>query len=336
VGALTPRGELRTLWKWAEAFPEETLEKYPRLLLYVARLCQLIGESERGRRYLQQAERTLSGLDEHDPTVRGNQAILASYRAISEAYRGDPHEALRLARWADNNAPLDDRLFHARQANTFGLIHWALGDVNAAREAYSCAMELARQQNHHYLLLDSAFFLSIVNVGAGALHAIEALCMSLLDEYGEDIGPVCSVMVPLAYVYVEWNRLEEAQRLCERSLALARQERLSEVEWAACIVLALTHAARGNRKLVAPMFAQAEQAANAVGSRVVLSISRSFQARFQLASGDLAGATAWEKDYVATRQPDLSNDTEDIVLAAVLAHTGQVEQAVMDENTHLL
>ena len=219
--ALTSRGEIMTIINWLRRFPDEALDRHPRLCLYFSRASYLTGNIADSEQYLQRAAHqivSLPGTADDQPAL---QAIAASYQATLAAYRGDVVTGRACIEQAKALRDTVTDLDRVRIANTDAFLWYLVGNVPAARQAYTAALQLAQEVQHDYLSLDAHYYLAQVDLLAANLEAAKMRCETILGQYTSRIGPLSVLMLPLAQVFYQRSRLVEAETTLRDAIALA-------------------------------------------------------------------------------------------------------------------
>ena len=325
--ALTARGEIMTIIHWLPHFPEDALRRHPRLCLYFSRALYLTGDLDQSHHYVRLALDVLAEDDER-PERDALRAIACNYQATLDAYRGDVLEGRRWITEADTLKAAVAGVDRARIANTNAFLHYLMGDVPAARAAYVEALQQAEAIEHHYLMLDAHYYLAQVDLLAGELEAVCTRCEALLAAYPTPIGPLASVMLPLALVLHERNQLAEAEALLHEAIELARGAHIPDVLWSAHITLANVLLSRGDMAGVEASIGQAQRFAQGYHSPMMASFIGAASARLMLRAGQMAAAVEWAEGYRLYEPRAYHQDYEGITLASIWIAQGQSEQAL--------
>ncbi|HWS79872.1 MAG TPA: LuxR C-terminal-related transcriptional regulator, partial [Rubrobacter sp.] len=172
----------------------------------------------------------------------------------------------------------------------------AVGDVEAAGEAYAEAAEIARSAGHIYGRLAGMVMHARVRAEQGRLReADEAFrrTLRLLTEEGFELSPAAGVVhIGMADLRYERNDLDGAERELERGVELAeRTGDVSTLVWA-YVTLSRTRRARGDEGSALEMAHKAERVARDSGADLQIAIAAAWLVRLLVARGDLAEAGA--------------------------------------------
>src|SRR5690606_28379211 len=132
----TARGEIMTIISWLKSYPNEALERYPRLCLYFSRALYLTGDVGGSQKYLQLG---MDALENNPDTIQNRvslKAIAFNYQATLSAYYGDVATGMHWIKQAKALQQFVDGVDHVRIMNTDAFLHYLIGDVISARQAY--------------------------------------------------------------------------------------------------------------------------------------------------------------------------------------------------------
>jgi LuxR family transcriptional regulator, maltose regulon positive regulatory protein len=320
---LTSRGEIMTVLNWLPAFPKPALRNFPRLCLYFSRALYLTGELRRSQDYVQLAAEALS--DDAEPAL---QAIAAGYRATLAAYQGDVVAGRHWIAQAQQLQHTVDELNRVRIVNTAAFLHFACGDLAAARAGYAKALALSQQFKHQYLMLDAHYYLARIDLLAADLDAVERRCAALLDREAPRSGPLATIMVPLAMARYQRNQLVEAEILLREAITLMQRAAIPDVLWLAQLALAELLLARGDPGAAATSIAQARRTTQDFDSPIIAALIDAAEARRQLRSGRIAATAEWAQRYRQYASLTYQDDTERLTLAQVQLAQGEAEAAL--------
>lgn len=325
---LTSRGEIITIINWLPRFSAENLQHFPRLCLYFSRALYLIGDTGGSADYLEMAINALEHADISAAERRDLQTIAANYQATLAAYRGDIEAGMHWIEQAVAHEQSVTPLDQVRIANTHAYLQYLCGDVPAARRAYNEALRRAESLNHQYLMLDAHFYLAQTDMLAGELEAVQERCEALLAQYSNRIAPLCTVMLPLAMVYYQRNRLVEAEALIREAIKLARSASIIDVLWFAHVLLANIQLSQGAAAEAATSIEQARSYARGYASPMMASYIGAAEARILLRSGLRQAAVDWAGSYQQSQAVGYHRDYEDVSLAQVMLVQDQPQQAL--------
>ncbi len=326
---LTSRGEITTILNWLTRFTDEVLKSRPRLCLYFSRALYLNGDVKGSRHYLELAAQTLKDAESGIPNRQALQTIAFNYQATLAAYQGDIEAGRRWIEQANAQQHTVDALDRVRIANTYAFLHYLIGNVSAARGAYQSALEQAEQLQHHYLMLDAHYYLAQTDLLAGKLDLVEARCQGILTQYyPAKMGPLSALMLPLAAVYYQRNRIIEAEATLREAIALARRKNIPDLLWFAHLNLAEILLARGEFNEVEASMAQAQSYARGFQSPIISSVIGAAGAHLALRLSQLEAGAEWAAAYQTTKERGFHRDYEDLTLARIWLAQGKLDQAL--------
>ena len=325
---LTARGEIMTIMTWLKSYPNEALERHPRLCLYFSRALYLTGEIRRSQDYLQ------IGMDalENNPDIIHHreclQAIAFNYQATLSAYHGDVAKGMYWIKQAKALQQFVDGVDQVRIMNTDAFLHYLIGDVPSARQAYERALALAQRINHHYLILDAHYYLAQVDLLAGELQAVHDRCEMVIAQCTSKINPLSIVMVPLASVHYQRNHIVEAEAILRDAITLARQGNIPDVLWFSHLLLADVLLARGEAEEAEACINKASTIVSTYNSPMMTSFVRAAEARIMFGSGQIDRAIDWANHYQQIKKMDNNQDHENVILAQVFLAQGKTAEAL--------
>jgi LuxR family maltose regulon positive regulatory protein len=317
-----------TIIHWLSRFPDESLRQHPRLSLYFSRALYLTGDTDRAQQILQIA---MSAIKQRQPTDDAYEqlwAIACGYQATLSAYRGDVDAGLKWIKEANAVRHAVDGVDQVRIANTDAFLCYLTDTIPAARQSYEHALALAQEIHHDFLALDAHFYLAQIDMLAGDLQAVEDRCNGLLARQATRIAPLSAVMVPLARVQYQRNRVVEAERTLRSAIELAQQANLPDILWFAYISLAEVLAA-SHIDEAASAVEKAKRIARGYSSPVMASIIDAAGARLMLRSGRDDDAAAWAAEFQSRPAMNYHQEYEQTVLAQVLSAEGHFDQAIV-------
>lgn len=325
---LTARGEIMTIMSWLKSYPIEAVERHPRLCLYFSRALYLTGDVDGSQNYLQ------IGMDalENNPDLIQNreslQAIAFSYQATLSAYHGDVATGMYWIKQAKALQEFVDGVDQVRIMNTDAFLHYLIGDVPNARQAYERALALAQRISHHYLLLDAHYYLAQVDLLAGELQAVQERCEIVMAQYTSKMNPLSIVMVPLAAVHYQRNHIVEAEATLRDAITLAKQGNIPDALWFSHVLLADVLLARGETEEAEACINRAWAIVSGYNSPMMTSFVRAAEARIMLASGQLDRAVDWANHYQQIKKTDNNQDHENVILAQVFLAQSNTTEAL--------
>lgn len=297
------RGEGPTALRWLEALPAGAKRRRPRLYLEHALDLALTGRPDAAVPFLEEAERVAETTGEDRRYLLGFASAIRCYCA---RLRGDAAQAVELGRRALSLLPNEEAARRNFAAICLGDALRITGDLAAAGEAFTEAVELGRAAGHVYGTLVAMVWHARAQAERGRLReADDALRRALrfVTEQGIELLPAAGVAhIGMGVLLYERNDLDGAERELERGVDLA--ERTREVSNLARGYITLSRArwARGDVEGALEMAREAEQVARNSGADPEMSIAADWMARLRLARGDLAGAIAFERERAANAE----------------------------------
>lgn len=204
INELSNRRELKTLRRWLEALPPVVLQNRPRLVLPYLWLLISIGQVE-------SAEQILAHVEESPETV----AELHTMRAIIASMRGDYKQITQLSTQAIEHLAEDVPMLRSLLALSQGTAHFLSGDGNAAEQSFAKAGELSLNDNNLYMTQVAKTQRASVYFIQGKLHLAfeeQRSALQLAERHPGQVLDMGLAHIGISGIYLEWNRLEEAER----------------------------------------------------------------------------------------------------------------------------
>lgn len=334
--SLWNRGEVNMLLNWLNTLPEELVRPQPELCIAYAGCLILLGYFDDTEKWLQLVEDSLG------PTAPSDlqEAILIQktliYRAVVARYHGDYAAAIALSQSGLDKTPATEMRDRGSALLFLGHAHFNAGNTDTAEQVLSEAMQTFLASGHTMAGLNARYYLAQVRVLQGRLHEARDIYEQAIRYAREKGMPVYSGVehAGLGDLNREWNQLEDAASEMRKGLELAEagdfilslmdvyparvRLALSQKDWEA----AWTHIRR------------AERAARRCPTSVEIKHVRAWQARLQLAQGNLAEAVSWTEPFEVamkgakiTAPFDLINEFSMLTLARVWLAQGKADQA---------
>jgi LuxR family maltose regulon positive regulatory protein len=319
VIALMDHGELSKLVDWMNTVPVEVRRTRPWLCVAHAWAAVYTGQMAAVEPCLQEAERVLhvqvtdQALDPrlvgHIATIRSNVALLV----------GADDQAVELACDALRSLPDKDYLARGCALRVLGLTYRTDGDLDTTLILLREASEMNRLAGDSHLAVTVLHDLALTEMMHGELQQALAACqegLRLVEEHrqrgGGQLPATGYIYGLLGRVLCEQNDLEAAANYAQASVALSRHWELAEVLADCYVDLALVLRSRGELDAALDAIRAARQTAQRLSDWYV-SMIEPYEARIQLARGDLAAVAQW-----AARQQHVTDFGRD----AYTAHNG--------------
>lgn len=233
--------------KWLEALPKEIILRRPLLQMGVAWSLLNEGRLEEGERELQKVEAWQeAGADSpvyaDEEQYRHLPADIATARAYIAQSRKDLPQAVKYAHRALELLPEHDHLRRGPAAALLGLTYWADGRLEEAHRAVTEAMENFRKVNNPIFAISGAYFLADMRVAQGRLREAEASLQRSLDlaaEIGVAPPGMADLHVGLAWINLQWNKMEDARRHLQKSEELDKGAGLPDWQFRQNLIRAL-------------------------------------------------------------------------------------------------
>jgi LuxR family maltose regulon positive regulatory protein len=243
-------GRLSLLSQWLAELPQSIIAGRPRLRIFQALTSFLKGDAATSITILEDTRLELDELPENDDS-QSLKRELVSILAMSSIAGANAQRVLSLAQDTLANMPENEMIPRARLLFATGMTYAMTSD----KRYYSLikeALDLARRAGDLYL---AANILNMQAMGAIFFQAQYRIAWQLYAEIIQIASPLVGETLPLpaslgyigqAAIALEWNELEQATRLLEKSAELCRQVNQTSPSFSALLVRARLTQARGD------------------------------------------------------------------------------------------
>lgn len=218
------RGILNPILNWLESLPESVLNAKPSLWIWSALASTYNGFSSGIEEKLFSAEKALEGYDLSDVETRDLIGQIASMRAMLAVPRNLSDTIITESKRALEYLHPDN--IHVRMSATWtlGYAYQTQGDRVAARQAYIDAIAMSEITNNIMNGLAAHTCLGQVEESNNKLYRAEQIYRKVI-ELAKQTPPsyACEAYLGLARLHYQWNKLEEARTLVEKSIKLGQQ-----------------------------------------------------------------------------------------------------------------
>jgi LuxR family maltose regulon positive regulatory protein len=316
---------------WAHDLPEEVLGNRPVLAIGLVGGLMSSNDFDDVERRLADIERQLA-LPEADQVVVNREelpripASLEMYRSALALNSGDPAGTILRADRALELATDDDLLVRAAAPALSALASWTMGDLAAARRGYSVATEGLHRAGRIADVLGCTLAVADLDLALGRLdEAQQALerAVELSERHRPDGGGVvrgtADMLVALSRCAWHRNDLALTAELLSRADELGESAGLAQHPYRWRVAMARLRAAARDFATAVELLDEAERVYVGDYSPPVHPIHAT-RARVLVASGDVAGATAWALRHGVRADDHLSylREYEHVTLARVL------------------
>ena len=332
--------------KWLNALPTELVGRRPVLLLGAAWSALNQGDLPTGEAKLLELERLLGtapgeAMDPEAPPPgvaffdREQFRYLPASMATAQAYiaqsKNDLRAAVQYARQALDLLPAEDHLRRGPSAALLGLAQWAEGDLAAAYQAISVALDNFRLVDNETFALSGASFLMDILTAQGRLREAERLFeRSLQMALGSGkprpgtadlylgLGELCWARGEQEAAFQNWQKAEE----------LGESAALPDWQYRWCQAQARMSEAQGDAETAMELLLEAERLYYPTPIPNIRPIAAKI-ARLQIRSGRLPAARAWARERGLSADDELNylQEFEHITLARLLLAEGDAEKA---------
>lgn len=315
------------------ALPAALLRQRPMLCVQYAWALTFAGRMAEAANYLAEAESAGGAADAATrPHVLGQ---VAAHRAYLLFFQGDFMAALQQAQQALLHLPTDDAVLRTRTAVILSSVLRLAGQLEAAEQALIPLADAIQATSNVYIA--TLYFSS-----QGEIYQERGRLHQALDTFGQalafaarytgrsDIPFTGFAHLAIGHVQREWNNLDAAAASISQGIALCRAWQQADVLAIGLIELAQLYQDRGEYLLARQSLDELRQIAETMASPWGMAMAGTYQARFDLASGDRAAADRWAQasGLTALDTPSFEQTDEYQTLAQLLVLRGDYADAV--------
>jgi LuxR family maltose regulon positive regulatory protein len=225
-------GGLTTLIDWLEKLPKEVLLSSARACILFAWAIVLngrLGRISEAEQYMAAAQTAL--LAQNTSPGEGAPLILWGMWHTTNAVLGsmmeDHPRAISGAHKALELLTPENPAWRGAAAVSLGHAYLIEGDVRAAIHAYRQAILANRQSGNLQMTIRSQIYLAIQLTYHGELYEAVRTCEEIIagfSYHGRAVHPMLAgAYMVFAWVYLQWDRLDEAESMAEKACQLGRQ-----------------------------------------------------------------------------------------------------------------
>jgi LuxR family maltose regulon positive regulatory protein len=329
------QNEFHTLRRWMEQIPQEVLYEHPEICLSFASAI-LFTSNPHKTETKARLQSPLEIAERHWQEVENDHKLgeIFAFRSMVEWQQKDFGASYSFAKQALALLPDADHQWRGISLIMIGVDELMGGKLNAARQTLSQALAHSEASGNMYAILDSMLFIGEVCYQQGELHQAQqvfqqALSMTEDAPIDQDQASIraARAQLGLSELALEWNDLQAAEQAVNQAIAARQQFPEEDLLADSAVVLAQVEFARGETS-------QAQRSLEArltqVNRALLLRLPRLYQARFALASGDLAAVQHWASTKALPGQdlPALQLEQEALVVARMHIEQGEAEAAL--------
>jgi LuxR family maltose regulon positive regulatory protein len=316
-----------SLLTWLQGLPPKVVESSPRLAFWLAWAFGRTGQWSKGLRSLRVAEESWTAED--DPLGRGLVLLWYAGRSL---YARDNRRAIEFAQQALDLFPADQPTERIIALMTRGIAHLCHGHLASAEAVLADVRTTIDATGRSWLqpfeMAQSAAVLAL----KGELLESTVLCRRVIQAAGDRPTEfwVVVALLQLGEIYLEWGLLDDAERCFRRADDLA--EMTHALQWPPSIRVGLARVAWAQGR-TEDAFDEIEKGiglANQLGSLQEVRSIKAQQARFWLASRQLALARRWADScgldpYLP---PEYERQVEHLTYVRLLLQDGRADLAL--------
>ncbi len=313
--------EHQTLLHWRDTLPDAVLGQHPKLCVRFA-IVLLFSSHDQTltslfpiEHLLQLAEQGFQTRDDY-----GGQGEVLAFRALLSKLQGNLAEAAHLARQALSWLPEQETQWRGDCVSFIAEEALLAGQLHVARQTLLKAQALYETARNRYATRATRLRIGEMCFLQGELHQADALYRAVLMMAEEDRSDKAHALLGLARLSYEWNLLDAAEQEAQEAYEFGKLLADEPLQIHAQLLRARVQCARGNSAhalhLLYSLLALMLQSASTLLYRELLL----WQARLQLAAGDLPTAQRWSTTRAMYREtvPLLQQEQEDLVMARLL------------------
>jgi len=209
------RGEIATLNRWYNAFPQEVLLANPKLCFDYCWALLLAVQYEAAAPLLDHVEQAAREIPEFLGEVLAAQAYLARGQGDHAAMVENSQRALALL-------PKSSVSSRGLVTINLGIAYWHMGQMAAAETALAEALEAAQATGNHYALLTALIFQGRIYGVQGQLQKGAEFFLQSIERGGR-IPINALAHLDMSVLQYEWNNLEESERHLEAAVELSQR-----------------------------------------------------------------------------------------------------------------
>ncbi len=334
--SLWNRGEVRMLLNWLNTLPEEIVRSQPELCFAYGGCLVLLGYFDDTEKWWQLVEAGLDPLTASSPQAAIWIQKILIYRSVNARYHGDYATAIALGQTGLDKTPAAAVRDRGSALLFLGQAHFSAGNTDTAEQVLIDAAQTLQVSGHTMASLNARHYLAQLKVLGGRLHEAEEVYKQAIEFAGSFGTTVYSGVeyVGLGDLKREWNQLEAAAADIQWGLELAEEG--SFIFTLVDVYLARVRLALSQRDWEAARkyIQTAEGVARRCPTSVEIEHLRAWQARLQLAQGNLAEAGSWAETLESEMQAAEINGPFDpnhefalLILARVWLAQGKPDQA---------
>jgi len=293
-------GEVMTLNRWLEDLPVAVLYSDPDLCITLAWILVLRTKIESVPILMEQAENALER--EGSSATFGR---LLGFKAQIAWGMGDAEQAIHLAERAVSLIDPSDGFFRTMCLNLLGQLERAVGNVAHSIAAFQEAIH-ATENRTGRPVSEIDFGLALLRGNLiysytehGELRRANALCRQWISHYvmanGQIHPAALFIYILWANVCYEMNNLEDARRYVLQGFELCRKMGANPTVIGGPTLYAALQLLEGDKRAALETVRAYAEDARRMQLRWVVGWAAAFEARFQMALGNLAEAEAWAK-----------------------------------------
>lgn len=340
-------GNQIVLRHWLAELPEALIFSRPQLCILHAWNLFTGGHLNRVNKSLVVGEELLAGNTEQDdsstinpvqPTNGDKAALLgqiAAIRSFLASYNGDVPGTIRLAHQALEALPEQQLAWRTAVLSALGDAYVNTGQITAAHQAQSNALDLAKASGDPYMLIIAHLTLAETLRQQGKLQQVLSICSHhsmKANESGLSQSALVGWLLGIwSEVLAEMNDLDTAIKYAQKGAKLATDggDTLYQVKsnlYLTQVLFSGGHQSEAQKTIRLML----DSAQNGDIPRWALHQASAWQVRLWLAEGNIERASQWAQEHNFDPDGELSylREMEHMVFARLLLAQGRVDEAI--------
>lgn len=232
------RSQVATLHEWCAAFPEEQIRARPGICIYLAWTVMLTFRTDLRQEVIDRLAQAEAALDRPGLPSLANIGTGGAQVCLRDWIMGQVFAIRSNLLLAAFNDPVDPQALielslkslellpetekQVRVISTINLAHayMMMGDVRQTEKALAEAARLGWEAGNYFTVVTAMFYQARLAFHLGDVHRAMEICEAglaelkpLFEHPDQEFPAIRSLYVAQAVIYLEWNDLEQAERL---------------------------------------------------------------------------------------------------------------------------
>lgn len=265
------QGEVAKVVRWFDRLPEKALESAPMLCIAKAWALALMrrgnytGEVDLALKAAECALDQVKAGETLRNLVTGHAACIQAFILPTILRGGKPEKLIALSQEARRLLPESEKAIRSVTALSTGSGYMALADLEAARIAYKQALEDGLAGGNFYAAIYGPNDLVLCALLEAQLSEALQLCETYIGRFnqllaGQNFPPIGALYILKSCIFLEYNRLAEAEQVLTEGLDLVRWMREYDAQNKGYTTLARLRAIQGDQAAMLAAISSLEDA----------------------------------------------------------------------------